>query len=116
MNASMRATIIVLKFVPILKAVSTAAAILDTYCRQTRYPAQVKLNGVIHFKHDFFDSLIILPHNCGVVVVIVLYKDINECLTGNGGCQQQCANMPGSFVCSCEDGFQLASDDRGCEG
>uniref|UniRef100_A0A6B2KYL5 EGF-like domain-containing protein n=1 Tax=Arcella intermedia TaxID=1963864 RepID=A0A6B2KYL5_9EUKA len=31
--------------------------------------------------------------------------DINECTTNNGGCLQQCVNIPGSFYCKCFDGF-----------
>ena len=42
--------------------------------------------------------------------------DINECSTNNGGCAQDCANTQGSFSCSCRNGFQLASDGRGCNG
>ena len=42
--------------------------------------------------------------------------DINECSTNNGGCAHNCANSQGSFTCSCRNGFQLASDERSCNG
>ncbi|XP_033096564.1 uncharacterized protein LOC117100841 [Anneissia japonica] len=32
-------------------------------------------------------------------------EDIDECLTNNGGCEHICDNFPGSFSCSCYDGF-----------
>ena len=32
-------------------------------------------------------------------------SDINECLTGNGGCEQSCNNFPGKFSCGCYRGF-----------
>uniref|UniRef100_A0A1A9W7Q2 Fibrillin-2 n=1 Tax=Glossina brevipalpis TaxID=37001 RepID=A0A1A9W7Q2_9MUSC len=34
-------------------------------------------------------------------------QDINECLIDNGGCQQVCENLPGSFQCTCKPGYQI---------
>ena len=42
--------------------------------------------------------------------------DINECEMSNGGCDQICANIPGSYRCSCLEGHNLTSDSRKCEG
>ena len=42
--------------------------------------------------------------------------DIDECLTGNGGCNQTCTNFDGSFECSCGEGFSLAANSVDCEG
>ena len=44
------------------------------------------------------------------------FPDINECLTNNGGCEQVCTNTEGSFVCSCNSGFILNSDNFTCNG
>ena len=33
-------------------------------------------------------------------------EDINECQTDNGGCLQKCDNLPGSFQCSCNHGYE----------
>ncbi len=41
--------------------------------------------------------------------------DVDECATGNGGCDQMCANSPGGFSCSCNAGYALAADGRSCE-
>ncbi|XP_059150257.1 fibrillin-1-like isoform X2 [Physella acuta] len=41
-------------------------------------------------------------------------KDINECAEGNISCTQECANTEGSFICSCRQGYQLASDGISC--
>ena len=38
--------------------------------------------------------------------------DINECEISNGGCDQNCINLPGGYKCSCFDG----SDSSICEG
>jgi len=40
--------------------------------------------------------------------------DINECAIENGQCSQLCINTPGSFMCGCQDGFQLDLNERDC--
>ena len=47
---------------------------------------------------------------------ILLYADINECLTDNGGCAQTCRNTGGSYYCSCDSGYELTSDNHTCTG
>ena len=44
----------------------------------------------------------------------ILYSDVNECLSSNGGCEQNCHNSEGSYECSCEDGYLLSGDNRTC--
>ena len=43
-------------------------------------------------------------------------SDINECLSNNGGCHQNCHDSDGSYTCSCNDGYQLNSDRHTCKG
>ena len=43
-------------------------------------------------------------------------SDINECLSNNGGCHHNCNDSDGSYSCFCNDGYQLNSDGRNCEG
>ena len=41
--------------------------------------------------------------------------DVDECQRGD--CSHNCSqNLPGSFVCSCRDGFFLSADARTCFG
>ena len=47
-------------------------------------------------------------------VALGLPADVDECASGRGGCEHRCANLPGSFQCSCEAGYQLDEDRRGC--
>ena len=42
--------------------------------------------------------------------------DINECDTDNGGCSQVCTDNDGSFVCSCNTGYELDADGTTCNG
>ena len=41
---------------------------------------------------------------------------VNECDTNNGGCAQICIDTVGSFVCSCQSGYTLASNGLSCNG
>ena len=45
-----------------------------------------------------------------------LCTDVNECLSGNGGCEHICTNTVGNFSCSCTLGFSLDSDLMNCSG
>ena len=42
--------------------------------------------------------------------------DINECMTGNHGCEHKCVNNDGGFTCSCNPGYTLNDDGKTCEG
>lgn len=45
---------------------------------------------------------------------VPFWSDIDECRYGY--CQQLCANVPGSYSCSCNPGFILNPDSRTCQG
>ena len=49
---------------------------------------------------------------------VILYTDanVNECATNNGGCAHICTDTEGSFICSCNSGFELANNGLGCNG
>ena len=48
--------------------------------------------------------------------MLLLYIDVDECVTNNGGCDHYCTNTIGSFVCSCYPGYTLDGDGRTCLG
>lgn len=48
------------------------------------------------------------------VCLSVCLPDIDECRYRY--CQHRCVNVPGSFSCQCEPGFQLAGNNRSCIG
>ncbi|KAI4560579.1 hypothetical protein MJG53_017208 [Ovis ammon polii x Ovis aries] len=41
-------------------------------------------------------------------------QDVDECAEGNGGCQQSCVNMMGSYECHCREGFFLSDNQHTC--
>ena len=41
--------------------------------------------------------------------------DIDECSEDTDQCTQNCRNTIGSYTCSCNAGFTLNSDGRGCD-
>ena len=43
-------------------------------------------------------------------------KDVKECNISNGGCDHVCHEAPGTFVCTCNEGFELKSDGLNCIG
>lgn len=48
--------------------------------------------------------------------LIIFPVDIDECTNGIATCSQNCLNTPGSFECSCKNGFQLDNNMATCEG
>jgi len=54
-----------------------------------------------------------------MILLKILYSDVNECLlnNGHGPCQGTCHNLEGSYECSCADipGYKLTADNHTCE-
>ena len=46
----------------------------------------------------------------------MLCPDINECDVDNGGCDQECVNIAGSYLCKCWNGYLLADEGTTCVG
>jgi len=49
-----------------------------------------------------------------MMLFIVLISDIDECELGDTECTQRCRNLQGSYVCTCEPGYQLGTDGKSC--
>ncbi|XP_058060742.1 tolloid-like protein 1 [Anopheles bellator] len=45
----------------------------------------------------------------------VYFTDIDECAVNNGGCQQECKNTVGSYLCSCRNGYTLHDNGHDCK-
>ena len=48
------------------------------------------------------------------VIYLHTILDINECLSGDHTCDHVCTNSPGSFVCTCNDNYELGDDRKTC--
>lgn len=48
---------------------------------------------------------------CELFVIV----DRDECDVDNGGCEQICKNVIGSYKCECESGYLLAADGHHCK-
>ena len=44
----------------------------------------------------------------------MFFADINECTEGTDRCAQNCHNTIGTYTCSCNAGYTLNADGRGC--
>ena len=51
-----------------------------------------------------------------IVQIVIIAIDIDECAEGLDQCVQNCQNTMGSYMCSCNAGYVLRSDGRGCNG
>ncbi len=47
-------------------------------------------------------------------LIFAFLADMNECALGNGGCDHQCVNTGGSFMCRCRPGYDLQPDKFSC--
>ncbi|KAL9953601.1 hypothetical protein ACROYT_G041044 [Oculina patagonica] len=41
--------------------------------------------------------------------------DLDECATNKGGCEHNCVNTHGSFLCTCNSGYRLNLDEKSCD-
>ena len=49
--------------------------------------------------------------------ILSFFVDIDECMNADrGGCIQNCVNLQGSYECSCQQGYNIASDGFNCDG
>jgi len=75
----------------------------DKRCYTRAVSAVAELLVIIHTT-----SLTLSHTQCTV------HADVDECSVNNGGCQYECENAVGSFVCRCPRGYQLDDDGRHC--
>ena len=45
-----------------------------------------------------------------------IFTDINECIHGNGGCEDTCHNTNGAYYCRCRTGTVLGQNKHICDG
>ncbi|KAM9064934.1 epidermal growth factor-like protein 7 [Sarcophilus harrisii] len=45
----------------------------------------------------------------------ICQTDVDECSQPGHGCPQDCINVPGSYHCQCQEGYELSSDGKLCQ-
>ncbi|XP_065076987.1 protein tolkin-like [Ochlerotatus camptorhynchus] len=45
----------------------------------------------------------------------IFSTDVDECAVNNGGCQHECKNTLGSYVCSCHNGYTMQDNGHDCK-
>ncbi|XP_070137463.1 protein tolkin isoform X1 [Drosophila bipectinata] len=45
----------------------------------------------------------------------VFFTDVDECAVNNGGCQHECRNTIGSYICLCHNGYSLHENGHDCK-
>ena len=48
--------------------------------------------------------------------MLIFHADIDECALNISGCNQNCSNTIGSYICSCYPGYTLDKDNETCIG
>ena len=49
-------------------------------------------------------------------LILLFIKDINECNTDNGGCEENCQNNIGTYSCFCLTGYLIDTNGHNCTG
>ena len=73
---------------------------------------------VIHWMPMEFTALV-LQNNYVLSLLTTFFfffEDIDECVLGHDNCAQVCINTDGSFLCYCDQGFRLDTDQISCNG
>lgn len=78
------------------------------HCRSVNCSAGVCPSGSTCRK-TFYGPLCQCPNGEYFNVTLGTCEDIDECVH-DGYCDQICSNLPGSFSCSCNDGYRLVND------
>ncbi|XP_071809330.1 uncharacterized protein [Asterias amurensis] len=77
---------------------------LDNYNHTFDYCVSMDMEDLFYWREDECNSeLVRRAQICQI--------DIDECITTHHGCSHYCTNTPGSYFCSCPQGYQLNQTD-----
>ena len=92
--------VVVIKHVLIQLDHISVPAILALFIQQTKH----------------FVKVLYISWRSITIILINCITDFDECSIDNGGCDHNCDNTIGSYECSCNNGYELASDGKKCQG
>ena len=81
--------------------------------------SSILVHAFVKFKMNVLysnPSLHMYVTNIITTYVYLVLTDLNECAIDNGNCDHKCTDNDGSYECSCNDGYQLHTDERLCLG
>ena len=113
------------RFAPIKLAGTCAAALLDLDWMATSIHAQVRkycLSACLQVYWNLVNTWYMLMCNilfCTPYIhahSTLSFIDIDECFEESDECNQACTNSVGSYICSCNSGYQLAANQKTCVG
>ena len=64
----------------------------------------------------FFSVRYVIMLICKCLCAVMFLSDINECEEAGNACDHSCINLIGSYICRCADGYNLAQNQRSCQG
>ena len=102
-----------------MNVISTMEAVLK--CVQTPMEAtfvhvRLAMCYARTIEHAMVSTVFKFSEEINLLLLFLNTIDINECLSSNGGCSQNCTNTNGSYICSCQTGYMLTVDNRTCNG
>ena len=56
------------------------------------------------------------PRKTILFITFRVILDTDECARNISGCNQNCTNTKGSYVCSCYPGYEIENDNKTCIG
>ena len=89
-----------------------------TYMEYTVSIYKIRNQTSKHQMHKYIRTYI--ESICFIHILILCtyctYADVNECIDNNAGCDHTCVNIPGSYYCKCNSGYELHMDKHNCTG
>ena len=98
----------------ILQEEKSAAVIKDNSCCNQGYISSGKRCQGTFYSYSGYTYCAEKMTSHSLLSPLFVSLDVNECASSNGGCDQICTNKPGTYQCSCNQGY--ISSGKRCQG
>ncbi|XP_017085480.2 dorsal-ventral patterning protein tolloid [Drosophila eugracilis] len=82
---------------------------IGTFCGSTIPPTATSESNALRLEFHSDKSI----QRSGFAAVF--FTDIDECAVNNGGCQHECRNTIGSYICMCHNGYSMHENGHDCK-
>jgi len=86
--------------------------ICNVYCRQLSWRMEFVHKSARHITRADRGPPFHGWSNVDDWIVSIRYTDIDECSSDRSPCEQVCVNEPGTYRCTCHQGFSVMTSDR----